>query len=126
MLRNMVVDAARLSLSRLGVTNVEKVMRLGRQLYHARLDCFVEVGPELDGRPRFDAVVNDVIARAALGPGGFKVEQIAQRMAVEVRERLAAPRAEVTIAARYPEYKPAPASGIATQEIYTLFGAAVA
>ena len=35
-------------------------------------------------------------------------------------------RAEVTIAARYPEYKPAPVSGIATQEIYTLFGSAVA
>jgi GTP cyclohydrolase IV len=32
----------------------------------------------------------------------------------------------VTIAARYPEHKPAPVSGIATQEIYTLFGSAVA
>ena len=35
-------------------------------------------------------------------------------------------RAEVTIAARYPEHKPAPVSGIATQEIYTLLGTAVA
>ncbi len=35
-------------------------------------------------------------------------------------------RAEVTIAARYPEYKPAPVSGITTQEIYTLLGSAVA
>jgi GTP cyclohydrolase IV len=43
-----------------------------------------------------------------------------------VRERQDALRAEVTIAARYPEHKPAPVSGIATQEIYTLFGAAVA
>jgi GTP cyclohydrolase IV len=32
----------------------------------------------------------------------------------------------VTIAARYPEHKPAPVSGIPTQEIYTLFGSAVA
>ena len=32
----------------------------------------------------------------------------------------------MTIAARYPEYKPAPVSGITTQEIYTLFGSAVA
>jgi GTP cyclohydrolase I/GTP cyclohydrolase-4 len=32
----------------------------------------------------------------------------------------------VTIAARYPEHKPAPVSGIATQEIYTLYGSAVA
>jgi hypothetical protein len=32
----------------------------------------------------------------------------------------------VTIAARYPEHEPAPVSGIATQEIYTLVGTAVA
>jgi GTP cyclohydrolase I/GTP cyclohydrolase-4 len=32
----------------------------------------------------------------------------------------------VTIAARYPEHKPAPVSGIPTQEIYTLYGSAVA
>ena len=32
----------------------------------------------------------------------------------------------MTIAARYPEHKPAPVSGIQTQELYTLFGTAVA
>ena len=32
----------------------------------------------------------------------------------------------MTIAARYPEHKPAPVSGIMTQEIYTLFGSAAA
>ena len=32
----------------------------------------------------------------------------------------------MTLAARYPEYKPAPVSGIATQEIYTLLGSAAA
>ena len=43
-----------------------------------------------------------------------------------MRERQDARRAEVTIAARFPEYKPAPVSGIPTQEIYTLLGSAVA
>ena len=43
-----------------------------------------------------------------------------------MRERQDALRAEVTIEARYPEHKPAPVSGIQTQEIYTLFGSAVA
>ena len=43
-----------------------------------------------------------------------------------VRERQKARRAEVTIAARYPEHKPAPVSGVNTQEIYTLYGMAVA
>jgi len=42
-----------------------------------------------------------------------------------VRARQGALRAEVSIAARYPEHKPAPVSGIPTQEIYTLHGRAV-
>jgi GTP cyclohydrolase-4 len=120
------------SLSRAGVTNVEKVIRIGprgaEQLYYAKLDCFVELGPEQEGArtSRFEEVVNDVIGEVALGEGGFKVEQLAQHVAGQVRERQGAVRSEVTIAARYPEYKPAPVSGIPTQEIYTLFGSAVA
>jgi GTP cyclohydrolase I/GTP cyclohydrolase-4 len=114
-----------LSLSRVGVTNVEKVTRIGAQLYYAKLDCFIELGPDQNGA-RIDGVVNDVIGEVVLGEGAFKAEQLAQRIAVEVRERQQAVRAEVTIAARYPEYKPAPVSGIATQEIYTLLGSAVA
>jgi GTP cyclohydrolase IV len=116
------------ALSRVGVTNVEKVTRIGEQLYHARLDCFVELGPDQRGAhmSRFEEVVNDVIGAVVLGEGGLKAEQLAERIAVEVRERQDAVRAEVTLAARYPEHKPAPVSGIATQEIYTLFGSAVA
>jgi GTP cyclohydrolase I/GTP cyclohydrolase-4 len=43
-----------------------------------------------------------------------------------VRERQHARRAEVSIEARFPEHKPAPISGIQTQELYTLHGAALA
>src|SRR3954453_4469364 len=120
------------SLSRVGVTNVEKVIQIGprgaEQLYYAKLDCFVELGPQQRGAhmSRFEEVVNDAIGEVVLGEGGFKVEQLAQRIAVRVRERQDAVRAEGTIAARYPEYKSAPESGITTQEIYTLFGTAVA
>jgi GTP cyclohydrolase I/GTP cyclohydrolase-4 len=110
---------------RVGVTNVEKVTRIGAQLYYATLDCFVELGPEHAGE-RFDEVINGVIGEVVLGAEAFKVEQLAQRIATGVRERLGAERAEVTLAARYPEYKPAPVSGITTQEIYTLFGSAAA
>jgi GTP cyclohydrolase IV len=123
--------AVHVSLSRVGV-NVEKVTRIGprgaEQLYHARLECFVDLGPGQKGAhmSRFEEVVNDVIGEVVLGEDGFKVEQLAQRIAVEVRERQDALRAEATIAARYPEHKPAPVSGIATQEIYTLLGSAVA
>jgi GTP cyclohydrolase I/GTP cyclohydrolase-4 len=110
---------------RVGVTNVEKVTRIGAQLYYARLDCFVELGPDHTGE-RFDEVINDVIGDVVLGEGAYKTEQLAQRIAIEVRAQLNVPSAEVTIAARYPEYKPAPVSAITTQEIYTLFGSAVA
>jgi GTP cyclohydrolase-4 len=122
----------RVSLSRAGVTNVEKVIRIGplgaEQLYYAKLDCFVDLGPKQKGAhmSRFEEVVNDVIGEVVLGESGFKAEQLAQHIAQRVREHQEALRAEVTIAARYPEHKPAPVSGIATQEIYTLFGSAVA
>jgi GTP cyclohydrolase I/GTP cyclohydrolase-4 len=120
--------AVPVSLSRVGVTNVEKVTRIGRQLYYAKLDCFVDLGPEQEGAhaSRFEEVVTDIIGEVMLGEPPFKAEQLARRIAVEVRERQGALRAEVTIAARYPEHKPAPVSGIATQEIFTLLGAAVA
>jgi GTP cyclohydrolase-4 len=124
--------AIRVSLSRVGVANVEKVIRIGprgaEQLYYAKLDCFVDLGPEQKGAhmSRFEEVVNDVVGEVVLGESGFKAEQLAQHIAERVRERQDALRAEVTIAARYPEHKPAPVSGIATQEIYTLYGSAMA
>src|SRR6478735_9310533 len=124
--------AIQVSLSRVGVTNVEKVIRIGppgaEQLYYAKLDCFVDLGPDQKGAhmSRFEEVVNDVIGEVVLGESGFKAEQLAQHVAAQVRERQGARRAEMTIAARYPEYKAAPVSGITTQEIYTLFGSAVA
>jgi GTP cyclohydrolase-4 len=121
-----------ISLSRVGVTNVEKVIRISRdgqeQLYWAKLECFVDLGPEQKGAhmSRFEETVNDVIGEVILGSSAFRAEELAQRIAELVRERQDAKRAEVTIAARYPEHKPAPVSGIQTQELYTMFGTAVA
>src|SRR5215213_4590849 len=92
------------SLSRVGVTNVEKVIRIGprgaEQLYYAKLECFVDLGPKQKGAhmSRFDEVVNDVIGEVLLAEGGFKAERLAQDMAQKVRERQDALRAEVTIA----------------------------
>src|SRR6478735_3814690 len=101
------VPTLSLSLSRVGVTNVEKVIRIrangAEQLFSARLDCFV-----------------------VLGESAFRAETLAQHIAEKVRDRQGALRAEVHIEARYPEHKPAPVSGIETQEIYSLLGAAVA
>jgi GTP cyclohydrolase IV len=121
-----------LSLSRVGVTNVEKVIRISaggtEQLYSARLDCFVDLGPRQKGAhmSRFEEVVNDAIGEVVLGESAFRAETLAQHIAEKVRDRQGARRAEVRIEARYPEHKPAPESGIVTQEIYSLLGAAVA
>ncbi|MDX6688810.1 MAG: cyclohydrolase [Solirubrobacteraceae bacterium] len=120
------------SLSRVGVTAVEKIVRIRQgdqeQLFSARLECFVDLGRDQKGAhmSRFEEVVNESIGEVVLGEAGFKAEALAQRIAELVRERQGARRAEVTIAARYPEHKPAPVSGIPTQEIYTLYGSAVA
>src|SRR3954462_13754454 len=116
------------SLSRVGVTGVEKVIRVREQLFWARLECFVDLGPQQKGAhmSRFEETVNDAIGEVILGSSAFRAEQLATRIAEQVRERQEAKRAEVTIAARYPEHKPAPVSGIQTQELYTMFGTAVA
>jgi GTP cyclohydrolase IV len=121
----------RVSLSRVGVTGVEKVIRTSvdgsEQLFYAELECFVDLGPQQKGvhMSRFEEVVNEAIDEVILGEA-FNAETLAAHIAERVRDNQDAKRAEVTIAARYPEHKPAPVSGTPTQEIYRLFGAAVA
>jgi GTP cyclohydrolase IV len=123
--------ATHMSLSRVGVTGVEKVIRIrangSEQLFYAELECFVDLGPEQKGAhmSRFEEVVNEAIDAVILGEA-FKAETLAAHIAERVRGRQDGRRAEVTIAARYPEHKETPASGVRTQEIYTLYGSALA
>jgi GTP cyclohydrolase-4 len=115
-------------LSRVGVTGVEKVVRIRDELFFARLDCYVDLGGNQKGAhmSRFEEVINEAIGQVVLSESPFRAETLAQHIAELVRARQGAERAEVTIAARYPEHKPAPVSGVQTQEIYTLHGRAVA
>ena len=115
-------------LSRVGVTGVEKVVRIRNETFFARLDCFVDLSRNQKGAhmSRFEEVINEAIGQVVLSESPFRAETLAQHIAELVRERQRADRAEVTIAARYPEHKPAPVSGVQTQEIYTLHGRAVA
>ena len=73
---------------------------------------------------RFEEVVNEAIDTVVLGEA-LRAEGLAAHIAEQVRERQGGLRAEVKIAARYPETVPAPVSGLPTQELYTLFGTAV-
>jgi GTP cyclohydrolase I/GTP cyclohydrolase-4 len=120
-----------LSLSRVGVTGVEKVIRLNHggaeQLFLARFECVVELGPNQKGAhmSRFEEVINEAINAVVLNETTFKAETLAEHIAQFVRTRQQARRAEVTVEARFPEHKPAPSSGIETQELYTLHGSAI-
>ena len=118
----------RVGLSRVGVTGVEKVVRIRDELYFARLECLIDLSRDQKGAhmSRFDEVVNEAIGAVVLSEAPFRAETLAQHIAELVRSRQGAERAEVTIEARYPEHKPAPVSGTQTQEIYTLYGRAVA
>ena len=107
-------------LSRVGLTGIEKVIRVKadgtENLYHADFECFVDPQSTQDGvhMSRFEEVVGGDATRSILGEA-FRASaraHIAQR--VRERRRLAA---EVSVAARYPETVTTPASGQRTQEI---------
>jgi GTP cyclohydrolase I/GTP cyclohydrolase-4 len=123
--------SVQLSLSKVGVTGVEKVIRLqqngAEQLFSARFECVVELGPDQKGAhmSRFEEVVNEAIGEVVLGEATFRAETLAEHIAQLVRTRQNARRAEVTIHARFPEHKPAPVSHILTQELYDLHGSAI-
>jgi GTP cyclohydrolase IV len=120
--------AISVGLSRVGVTGVEKVVRIRQELFYAKLECFVDLSSDQKGAhmSRFEEVVNEAIGEVVLSESSFRAETLAKHIAELVRDRQQAERAEVTITARYPEHKPAPVSGVGTQEIYTLYGRAVA
>jgi GTP cyclohydrolase IV len=125
------VPATQVSLSRVGVTGVEKVIRVKadgtENLYHADFECFIDLEPRQAGvhMSRFEEIVGEAIDEVVLGEA-FRAEILAAHIAQRVRERQRGLRAEVSVKARYPQTVSTPASGHSTQEIYVLFGTAVA
>ena len=124
------LPATQVSLSRVGVTGVEKVIRVkadgAENLFYAELECFVDLNPQQAGvhMSRFEEIVGEAIDEVVLGEA-FKAEVLAAHVAQKVRERQGGLRAEVSLTARYPETVATPESGKSTQEIYVLFGTAV-
>ena len=125
------LPATQVSLSRVGVTGVEKVIRVqanGRENhFYAELECFVDLEPRQAGvhMSRFEEIINEAIDEVVLGEA-FRAEVLAAHIAERVRERQGGQRAEVSLTAHYPETVAAPKSGQSSQEIYVLFGTAVA
>ncbi len=138
------VPATQVSLSRVGVTGVEKVIRvkpsrstpagesspgtLSGELYYAELECFVDLDPKQAGAhmSRFEEAVGEAIDSVVLSEAQFRAETLAAHIAERVLESQGGLRAEVSVTARYPETVSAPVSGQPTQEIYALLGTAVA
>jgi GTP cyclohydrolase IV len=126
------------SLTRVGVRGIEKVIRVGGyrvrddgadtpgNYFFAELECFVDLNPRQAGvhMSRFEEVVGEAIDSVVLHEA-LRAEELAAHIAKRIREQQQGLRAEVTIAARYPETVRTPASELPTQEIYTLLGTAV-
>jgi GTP cyclohydrolase IV len=125
------LPATQVSLSRVGVTGVDKVIRVKadgvENLFYANFECFVDLNPQQAGvhMSRFEEIVGEAIDEVVLGEA-FKAEVLAAHVAEKVRERQGGERAEVSIKAHYPETVETPETGKSTQEIYVLYGTAVA
>jgi GTP cyclohydrolase-4 len=124
------LPATQVSLSRVGVTGVEKVIRVKadgeENLFYGQFECFVDLNPRQAGvhMSRFEEIVGEAIDSVVLGEA-FKAEVLAAHVAQRVRERQGGLRAEVSVTAHYPETVSTPESGQSTQELYVLFGTAV-
>ena len=121
----------RLGLSRVGVTGVEKAIRMehaGQSAFvSATIDCVVDLDADQKGAhmSRFPELFEQAIDEVVI-PSSFLVERLAEHIAVHIVERQRACRAEVQIRARYPMERRTPVTGLETQELVTLMGLATA
>ncbi len=118
------------SLSRVGVRDMEKIIRLRHDgeesLFYSRLNLFVDLSPGQMGvhMSRFDQCVTEIIEEL-VREEGMDIESLVEKMARLVLIRQQAVRSEISISAKYPAERITPVSGQKTQQIYTLIGMAV-
>lgn len=117
-------------LRRVGVTNLERIIRLtekGRDnLFYATVDLFVDLAPEQAGvhMSRFSDQLEQVIDQMVTLQAP-DVETFAQQLAAQAVESQQAVASEAHVRAKFSMRKTAPVSGKPTQSIYTLIGMAV-
>jgi len=120
-----------LGLSRVGVTGVQKAVRIGRgareKLIAATIDCTVDLDPSQKGvhMSRFPELFEEAI-EGVVDDDAFLVEDLAEHVATRIVERQEALVAEVHIRARYPYERTTPVTGLSTQEMVSLIGIAAA
>jgi len=117
------------SLSRVGITDLKRVIRLGVKgkaaLFYATLDFFAYLDPFKAGvhMSRFTDVLEGMIEEISLEPSP-DIESLAERLALQVVRSQRAKKAEVWIKARYPMERVTPISAKKTEELYTFVGIA--
>ena len=120
-----------LGLSSVGVTGVQKAVRIGRgrreKLIAATIDCTVDLDPRRKGvhMSRFPELFEEAV-ESVVDDDAFLVEDLAERVAQRVVDRQEALLAEVRITARYPYERRTPVTKLATQEMVSLIGIAAA
>src|SRR5256714_6856380 len=120
-----------LGLSSVGVTGVQKAVRIGRgrgeKLIAATIDCTVDLDPRRKGvhMSRFPELFEEAV-EGVVDDDAFLVEDLAEHVARRVVDRQEALLAEVRITARYPYERRAPVTEVATQGMVSLLGIAAA
>jgi GTP cyclohydrolase-4 len=119
-----------IGLSRVGVTNLERIIRLTEKgkdnLFYATVDLFVDLPAVQAGvhmsrfSDQLEQVIDDMVVRQAPD-----IETFAQRLAQQVIESQNALRSEVQVRAKFAMRKTAPVSAKPTQSLYTLIGIAM-
>jgi len=121
----------RLSLTRAGVTGVQKAVRVrheGREtVMAAEISCTVDLAHDQKGvhMSRFPELFEEAI-EAVVGSEALHVEALAQHIAQHIVGRQRALRAEARITARWPVRRTTPVSRLSTQEMVSLVGIAAA
>lgn len=127
------VPATRVALSRVGITNVRRVLRLDSgaadrhdTLFFAEMDLFVHLDARHAGvhMSRFVENIEDIAAEmsAETAPD---FETLAERMALAMARTQGASRAEVSLRAQYPVIKRTPVSGMDVEDLYNFIGYAI-
>src|SRR5436309_13293817 len=120
-----------LGLSSVGVTGVQKAVRIGRghgeKLIADTIDCTVDLDPRQKGvhMSRFPELFEEAV-EGVVDDDAFLVEDLAEHVARRVVDRQEALLAEVRIVARYPYERRTPVTKLATQEMVSLIGIAAA
>ena len=121
----------RLSLTRAGVTGVQKAVRVRHEDHQtvmaAQIECTVDLSREQKGvhMSRFPELFEEAI-EAVVGTEALEVEALAEHIARHIVGRQSALRAEARITAQWPVRRTTPVSRLATQEMVSLVGIAAA